>query len=74
MPYKTRAKCPARELAATPNSHPNSLARDKLINSAHPGPARLARALECRNAPDECNEVGDFTAEIVPCFVCMRFF
>ena len=25
-------------------------------------------------APDECNEVGDFTAEIVPCFVCMRFF
>jgi len=61
MPYKTRAKCPARELAATPNSHPNSLARDKLINSAHPGPARLARALE-------------FTAEIVPCSVCMRFF
>src|SRR5271168_3121816 len=33
MPYKTRAKCPARELAATPNSHPNSLARDKLASS-----------------------------------------
>jgi len=66
MPYKTRAKCPARELAATPNSHPNSLARDKLINSAHPGPARLARALEfsVEIAPDECNEVGDFTVEI----------
>src|SRR5271168_4336562 len=46
MPYKTRAKCPHRELAVIPNSHPNSLARDKLINSAHPGPARLARALE----------------------------
>jgi len=26
------------------------------------------------SAPDECNEVGDFTAEIVPCCVCMRFF
>src|SRR5271168_1760988 len=30
MPYKTRAKCPHRELAVIPNSHPNSLARDRL--------------------------------------------
>ena len=64
MPYKTRAKCPARELAATPNSHPNSLARDKLINSAHPGPARLARALEYKRMPTG-KEVGGEVVQIV---------
>src|SRR5271163_2462395 len=32
MPYKTRAKCPHRELAVIPNSHPNSLARDRLAS------------------------------------------
>src|SRR5271155_1016100 len=32
MPYKTRAKCPHREFAAIPKSHPNSLARDKVKN------------------------------------------
>jgi hypothetical protein len=33
MPYKTRAKCPHREFAAIPKSHPNSLARDSLFIS-----------------------------------------
>src|SRR5271163_2332523 len=45
--------------------HRRASARTSLINSAHPGPARLARALEfTAETPDECNEVGDFTAEI----------
>src|SRR5271167_4286914 len=43
--------------------HRRASARTSLINSAHPGPARLARALEF-SAPDECNEVGDFSVEI----------
>src|SRR5271163_4852500 len=53
--------------------HRRASARTSLINSAHPGPARLARALECNEvgdfsveiAPDECNEVGDFSVEIL---------
>jgi hypothetical protein len=31
-----RAKCPGRELAATPKSHPNSLARDSPLTSLAP--------------------------------------